>query len=159
MVISAAVLCIIWPKASPPCLLWNISPSVPTGLYALLARLPPTGALAVIRLPNPFRTLADTRGYLPAGALLIKRIAARPGDIVCRHGVTIAVNGRIVARARTADGADRPLPRWSGCSLLTASRVFVLSPHPDSFDGRYFGPLDRRDVLGTALPMWPASQR
>ena len=42
-----------------------------------------TGVLAVIRLPEPFDNLASTRGYLPAGALLIKRVAAGAGDLVC----------------------------------------------------------------------------
>ena len=113
-----------------------------------------TAALAVIRLPEPLRILAETRGYLRKGALLIKPIAAGAGDRVCRHDALVTVNGRIVARARTLDAAGRSLPAWSGCFQLGASDIFVLSADPDSFDGRYMGPIDRAHVMGFAGPIW-----
>ena len=124
------------------------------GLYRLASRPSQTAALAVIRLPEPLRILAETRGYLSKGALLIKPVAAGAGDIVCRHGPLVTVNGRIAARARTLDAARRPLPAWSGCFRLRAGDIFVLSADPDSFDGRYMGPIDRAHVMGFALPIW-----
>jgi type IV secretory pathway protease TraF len=105
-------------------------------------------------LPKALLTLADARGYLPASTLLIKRIAAGAGDLVCRVGQVVIINGRAVARAKIADVHGRPLPRWGGCMQLAASQIFVLSAEPDSFDGRYIGAIDRRHVLGTALPLW-----
>jgi type IV secretory pathway protease TraF len=101
--------------------------------------------------------LADARGYLPAGTLLIKRVIAGDGDLACRLGAIVAVNGQPVAHASAADRLGRPLPRWSGCKHLAAGAVLLLSPVPDSFDGRYFGPLDGSHVLGTALPLWANS--
>jgi type IV secretory pathway protease TraF len=56
-------LAILFPKAGAPVLVWNASPSVPIGLYRLTSRPPLTGALAAIRLPEPLRILAETRGY------------------------------------------------------------------------------------------------
>jgi conjugative transfer signal peptidase TraF len=149
-------------RPSWPLLLWNASASVPIGLYRRTARPPHVGALALLRLPEPGRRLAAARGYLPAGALLIKPVAAAAGDLVCRHGPLVAINARTVARAAHFDRKGRPLPRWSGCRRLTAAQVFLLSPAPDSFDGRYFGPLQRRTLTGTALPVltpsvWTAS--
>jgi conjugative transfer signal peptidase TraF len=141
-------------RPSGPLLLWNASASVPVGLYMRTARPPRVGALVLLRLPLPVRSLAAARGYLPDGALLIKPVAAGAGDLVCRHGPRIAINGRAVARASGADRMGRPLPRWSGCRRLTAQQVFLLSREPDSFDGRYFGPLLRRALTGTALPVW-----
>jgi conjugative transfer signal peptidase TraF len=123
-------------------------------LYRLASRPPRPGALAVIRLPEPVRTLAETRGYLRAGRLLIKPVAAVAGDLVCRHGALITINGQAVAQAKLADTAGRPLPAWSGCIRLADTQVFVLAADPDSFDSRYFGPVDRANVLGTALPVW-----
>jgi type IV secretory pathway protease TraF len=75
-------LAILFPKAGAPVLLWNASPSVPIGLYRLTSGALVTGALAVIRLPEPLRILAQTRGYLRKGALLINRViqsTAPPG--------------------------------------------------------------------------------
>jgi type IV secretory pathway protease TraF len=110
--------------------------------------------LAVIRLPEPFNKLASTRGYLPAGALLIKRVAAGTGDLVCRHGALVTINGRAVARARPFDAAGQPLPRWSGCVSLGTTQIFVLSADPDSFDSRYIRAVNRRDVLSAAVSVW-----
>ena len=147
-------LAAVVPKAGVPILVWNASPSVPIGLYRLTSRPPLPGALAVILLPEPLRILAETRGYLRKGALLIKPVAAGAGDTVCRHGALVTVNGRIVARASTLDAVGRTLPVWSGCFRLAADQIFVLSADPDSFDGRYMGPIDRAQVVGTAQPVW-----
>jgi conjugative transfer signal peptidase TraF len=145
-----AVLC---PKAGAPVILWNASPSVPIGLYRLTSRPSQTVALAVIRLPEPLRMLAETRGYLGKGALLIKPVAGA-ADTVCRHSALVTINGRIAARARTLDAAGRSLPAWSGCVRLRATDIFVLSADADSFDSRYMGPIDSAQVVGFALPIW-----
>jgi conjugative transfer signal peptidase TraF len=147
----------MWPKSSDPLLLWNMSPSVPLGLYYMLPRQPTTGALAVVRLPKPFLDLVATRRYLPTGAFLIKPVAASTGDVVCRHGSIVAVNGRTAAIASSADASCRPLPKWTGCIRLDASEVFVLSAEPHSFDSRYFGPIDRRNVIGAASLVWASN--
>jgi conjugative transfer signal peptidase TraF len=127
---------------------------VPVGLYWVASTAPTTEELAVIRLPNALRALAADRGYLAETALLIKPVAARAGDVVCRHDAAVSINGRAVAHAWTVDGSGRPLPRWAGCVSLAAGQVIALSPRPDSFDGRYFGPIDHSHVIGTARPVW-----
>lgn len=147
-------IALAFPKADAPALLWNASASVATGLYRLTSQPPLTRTLAAIRLPEPLRTLAATRGYLRAGALLIKPVAAGAGDTVCRHGQLVTINGRVAARTKTADQAGRLLPSWSGCFRLGPTDVFVLSQEPDSFDSRYFGPLERRHIVGTVVPLW-----
>jgi conjugative transfer signal peptidase TraF len=157
--LGSALLAVLCPKAAAPVILWNDSPSVPIGLYRLTSRLSQTAALAVIRLPEPLRVLAETRGYLGKGALLIKPVVASAGDTVCRHGALVTINGRIAARARTLDAAGRSLPAWSGCFKLGASDMFVLSADPDSFDSRYMGPIARGHVVGFALPIWVGPSR
>lgn len=114
---------------------------------------PTKGQLAIIRLPEPARTLADIRGYLPARALLIKPVVAGAGDRVCRHGTIITINGWPRVHAKMLDTRQRRLPRWHGCLLLATSQLFVLSTVPGSFDSRYVGPIDRDHVIGTAMPL------
>jgi conjugative transfer signal peptidase TraF len=127
---------------------------VPVGLYWVAPAPPGKGELAAIRLPNALRTLAAARGYLAATALLIKPVTATMGDLVCQHGATVTINGQAAAHASAADGLGRPLPHWTGCITLTAGQVFLLSTAPDSFDSRYFGPIDSAHVLGAAHPIW-----
>lgn len=138
-----------------PRLVWNVSPSAPTGLYvvapgASLRR----GDMAVARMPTPARALAAARHYLPANVPLVKRVAAIPGDTVCAAGTDVLVNGRRVARRRAHDGRGRPMPAWQGCITLQDGTLLLLMDAPDSFDGRYFGPTHARDILGRARLIW-----
>ena len=139
---------------SYPRLLWNTSPSVPVGLDWISSAAPTTSELAVIRLPDAPRALAAARGYLEETALLIKPVAAGVGDLVCRHGAIVSINGQVAAHTKMADERGRQLPRWSDCILLAAGQVLVLTAAPDSFDSRYFGPIDRSHVIGAARPVW-----
>jgi conjugative transfer signal peptidase TraF len=153
-VLVLAALGLTFAHATRPLLILNTSPSVAIGIYWLDPRRPLAGDLAAITLPEPVLTLADARGYLPAGALLIKRLATHTGDVVCRFASTVTINGQLVAVAQTTDRSRRAMPRWSGCSRVAAGQMFVLSDVPSSFDSRYFGKIARRQVLGTALPIW-----
>lgn len=152
--IAIGLLALVWPKATSPVLLWNASYSIPTGLYARTSQAPAKGRLAIIRLPEPERTLAHDRGYLSAGALLIKPVVAGPGNVICRYGGIVSIDGRPRVRAKTIDSRHRQLPRWQKCFRLTASQIFVLSTVPGSFDSRYFGPINRERITGIAVPIW-----
>ena len=56
---------------------------------------------------------------------------------------------------RDRDRRGRALPRWHGCRTLADGQVLlVMTRVPDSFDGRYFGPTLKRDLLGRAIPLW-----
>ena len=69
------------------------------------------------------------------------------------HGITIDGQYGGAARARVRLG--RRLPAWFGCRTLRAGELFVMNPAaPDSFDGRYFGPLKIENVIGRATPVW-----
>ena len=137
-------------------LVWNASASIPIGLYAIRGRRSlQVDERAAIEPPPQLRSLMARRGYLPAGIPLLKRIAATSGQRVCRfhHGVTI--DGQLAGVARARDRRGRSLPVWFGCRTLQHGEIFVMNPaQPDSFDGRYFGPLDAGQVIGRAVPIW-----
>lgn len=147
--------CLALAATPKPRLLWNATASVPVGLYRLL---PPTrlavGELVVVR-PDPVLAsrLAED-GRLPRGVPLIKPIAAGPGQVVCRRGSVVTIDGRRAALALTADGQGRALPAWRGCRTLDAGEAFLLAPAPGSFDGRYFGPTDAGRFVARARPLW-----
>lgn len=135
---------------------WNVSPSVPTGLYAIRGKASlHVGERVAIQPPPALRRLLAERGYLPIGVPLLKRIAAVRGQRICRfrHGVTI--DGSFAGVARTRDRQGRRLPAWFGCRTLRAGELFAMNVDvPDSFDGRYFGVLRLTDVIGRATPFW-----
>ena len=139
----------------PTRLIWNVSESVPLGLYAVRNddRLRP-GVLAAVMPPEPLASWLVEGGYLGRGAPLLKRVEAMPGQRVCRIGGRVTVDGELRAIALEADRLGRPLPRWSGCNVIADWQLFLLNAdHPGSLDGRYFGPLPRTSVLGRAVPL------
>lgn len=133
-----------------PLLIWNASSSVPTGLYWVGQDAPGVGDLAVVQLPPHMAALAAARGYLPRPAYLLKSIVAAAGNRVCRYGAHVFVGGVFTARALATDSRRRPLPRWQGCRMLRAGEVFLLSHQPESFDSRYFGPIQAEHIVGRA---------
>jgi len=138
-----------------PRLVWNASASAPVGLWRIHpdARLR-TGDMVLAHTPVSVRALAAHRHYIPSNVPLVKRIAARDGDDVCALGALIFVNGRPVAERLGRDSRDRPLPWWQGCEMLRGGRLLLLMDRPDSFDGRYFGPVDEDAIIGKATPLW-----
>lgn len=138
-----------------PVLVWNASASVPVGLYAVSSgTLPRVRDLVLVRLPEDARRLASDRRYLPSDTPAIKHVVAAGGDFVCMINGAIYINGRHRAGALHRDSRDRILKPWQGCLRLPADQIFLLNDAPASFDGRYFGPTPRTDVIGILTPLW-----
>jgi conjugative transfer signal peptidase TraF len=143
-----------------PRLLWNASASVPVGLYAIhpAGRLT-AGELLVVRPPVPLAQFMAARRYLALGVPLIKHVAALPGQIVCRARDIITVDGIVEAEALDRDARGLELPVWQGCHTVRSGEVFLMNAGvPDSFDGRYFGPVPDSTIIGSATPLWLPSE-
>lgn len=138
-----------------PRVIWNASASVPIGFYRITPdNDPPVGSLVAIMPPERLARWMVERGYLGENVPLLKHVAGKPGARVCRIGDAVSVDARPIATARTSDRLGRPLPVWQGCRTLRDGELFLLNPaHPDSLDGRYFGPLPADAVLGRARPI------
>ena len=139
-----------------PRLIWNASASAPIGLYSIhqLQRLTDDDLVAV-NPPERLSRFLARRDYLAAGVPLLKRIVARPGQTVCRTGSVITVDGAAMGLTLARDRMGRPLPVWQGCTRIAAGQVFLMNRRvPDSFDGRYFGPLSTAAIIGRAVPLW-----
>jgi len=137
-----------------PILVWNASASAPIGLY-LIENCPlEIGDYALIAPDGTLEKFIAGRGYLPENIPLLKRVAALPGDEICRKGEAIIINETYVAEARIFDSSGRKLPQWSGCITLQTDELFLLNDHERSLDGRYFGSTKADEVIGVAKPVW-----
>ena len=152
----ATILLLSTVGGATPLFIWNASNSVPIGLYRVqpATRLTVTELVAV-RPPDLLAAFLDLNGYLPIGVPMLKRVLALPGQMVCRNGLTIAVDGVDVGDAHERDGHGRPLPAWQGCHVIADGDVFVMNwQSAGSLDGRYFGPLPASAIIGKAVPVW-----
>jgi conjugative transfer signal peptidase TraF len=139
-----------------PRFVWNVSASVPTGLYRVRpARDLTVATLVVAYPPEPLAAWLADGGYLPIGVPLIKPVLALTGQTVCRIGPIITIDGRERGAARERDHSGRPLPVWQGCRVIGTGEVFLMNPDaPASLDGRYFGPIPIAAIAGLAEPLW-----
>ncbi len=160
-VVGVALIAIPTTGILPPFLLFNPSQSAPLGWYRIeaideISR----GDLVVANLLTDASELAAQRGYLPTGIPVIKTIAALDGDLVCEEAGLLQINGLSTVHVLPADRVGRSLPSpWKACRRLQEDEVLLLSNRtPDSFDGRYFGVVQRTDIIGRAVWMGFAGQ-
>jgi len=139
-----------------PRLIWNASESIAVGLYAASpAHGAGRGDLVAIAPPAKLAALMAERRYLPLSLPLLKPVAAIGGQLVCRKGVDISIDGQRVGDALARDRHGRDLPVWHGCHRLGSNELFVMNPASrDSFDGRYFGALPMSAVRARLRPLW-----
>jgi len=102
------------------------------------------------------RDLAQVRQGLGANReWMIKRVGCRPGErlqVDAQHRFTC--DGRPLGSALATDSQGRPLPRFTHNGPVPAGQLFLVGTHPRSYDSRYFGFVDAREILHQALPLW-----
>jgi conjugative transfer signal peptidase TraF len=144
----------------------NTTPSYPRGLYLPLGRAAKVGDLVAFCPSSAVANYGMARGYLDPGRCpsssvpLIKRLAAAVGDQVVIGPSGVTVDGTVLKNSKQLerDGLGRPLPKLRLSATLAARQVLLMSDYEAaSFDGRYFGPLERAGALQSMRPVltWP----
>ena len=148
--VSVSLIVVSSALSSHEVLIWNRTESAPPGLYWRNDSPLALNGWAVVSGKAPAAIWISERGYLAPGWPIIKRVRGLPGDEICRENSNITINKVLVAGALHADSQGNALPDWRGCHRLNEDEVFLLSDHPRSLDGRYFGPTNIEDVRGSA---------
>lgn len=134
--------------------IWNRTGSAPVGLYMLSDEPIARGLWVIVSAQSREAKWVSKRGYIGEDWPLIKRVAALPGDEICREGDTISINHLRIAEALETDSLGSQMPVWHGCSILGDDEVFLLNSHPRSIDGRYFGPTKIANIGGSLRLVW-----
>ena len=102
------------------------------------------------------RDLAQVRQGLNANReRMIKRVGCRPGEwLQVDAEQRFACDGRLLGQALATDSQGRPLPRFTHNGPVPEGQLFLVGTHPRSYDSRYFGFVDAREILHQALPLW-----
>lgn len=121
----------------------NVSGSLPEVFYRVPDR-PTVGDYTQFCSPIPIVALPDGGGC-PGGKLpLLKRVVAAMGDRVDVDAHGVRINGVQLSDSvpKRFGGDGTPLPSAAGTWILDSGKVWVAGEHPDSFDSRYFGPIN-----------------
>lgn len=142
----------------------NTSKSIPLGLYWTSNKPVEKGAY-VLFCPPQVGVIAEAkhRGYLASGfcpgdyGYMMKKILAAKDDAVTISDAGVSVNGALLpfSAPLTLDRAGRPLPRYQFASFVVGnSEVLLMSDvSATSFDGRYFGPVNRSQIKTVIVPV------
>lgn len=142
---------------------FNVTTSLPSGVYHLRDATPAVGRLVMACLEEEASALSLARSYIGRGdcpygtAPVAKVVAAVGGDTVRVSRAGVTVRGRLLANSapREVDSQGHPLPDVRGTYLLALGDVWLYSGYnPKSFDSRYYGPLPDSLLLGEAAPLW-----
>lgn len=104
----------------------------------------------------------DLAYWKPAGALsgikrdiILKMVAAVPGDHLQIQGDRILVNGREVTRGLALVNVYRTsVKALQRDEIVPPGKVFMLGLHPRSDDSRYWGYVDQSQLIGRAYKIW-----
>lgn len=150
-VVSAAALAALAALALPAAedrLLYNHTASVPVGFYLRTDEPLARGSFVTVRAADVAPAAAAARGFNGPRDRFIKRVAALAGDYVCARGDEMTLNGGLSYERRAYDSTGAALPAWEACRVLGPTEVLILGDTADSFDGRYWGPIDVHTIEG-----------
>ena len=133
----------------------NTTKSIPVGFYWMTSDLVKKGSYVIFCPPQiELFDTAKERGYIGPGfcpggyGYMMKRVAAVTNDAVAIGADGVRVNGELLPLSvpRAADKAGRPIPRSeTNWYTVGAFELLLMSDvSGTSFDGRYFGPIDRK---------------
>ncbi len=128
-------------------IVYNDSASMPRGFYLRLSAPPLQGAMVTVRARDVALAYARQRNFAGPRARFIKRVIAVAGARICASGDTVTI-GALTVRRIEKDAQGRSLPLWRGCRLLRSGELFLLGDTADSFDSRYFGAVNERQIEG-----------
>ena len=129
---------------------------IPVGLDGVLALWRDDNRAESARL---FLCAAIGAGFCPsATAYMIKKIVAVARDRVEMSATGVSVNGVLLPHSRPleTDSEGRTLsPIKADISVLNERTVLLMSDYSSkSFDGRYFGLIERSQIIRAVRPVW-----
>jgi conjugative transfer signal peptidase TraF len=132
---------------------YQVSDSVPRGFYLLLPpRFLQRGDLVTFFPPENTEQFLQDKHWVPRSGVLMKYIAALPGDEVCNQNGELLINHVAVAPIYQFYAPEKELPQTPFCGkLLNQQYLLVSTKIARSFDGRYFGPVSERNILHKAV--------
>lgn len=89
------------------------------------------------------------------GVQFVKQVAGTTGDAVAVGLQETRIGDRVVARGLGAADAIGVEPeRFVRRTSVPADSLWMVAPGPQSIDSRYWGPLERSRVIGTAYELF-----
>jgi signal peptidase I len=89
--------------------------------------------------------------YIPDGEKIIKQIVCVEGQELVSSGGKFYCDGELVAVALNKDSSGNAINHFSFNGTIPKNSFFVIGDNPKSYDSRYFGFIERDNVMGVAI--------
>lgn len=101
-----------------------------------------------------FRADGRLAPWIPVGRVVVKQVAGVAGDRVAVTTAGITVNDRPVAEGLALSGKLGQSPQaFIRTETVPGGALWVIGTQPKSFDSRYWGPVDERQIIGRAYAL------
>lgn len=135
----------------------NWSESLPLGLWEVTNERPTVGVYVVL-CPQEIRPFLQVGGVDCTNKLLplLKQIVGVPGDTVEVNRIGVRVNGGPYlphSVPQDYNGNGYPMEPVIGTHRIPPGMYWLAGQHPESYDSRYFGPVDGKRFIRTLKPM------
>lgn len=142
----------------------NYTDSMLKGIYYVTDKEPSNNDIVLVCLPDSIAKFGLSRNYLRRGVCqngsrpILKRVIASVGDLVEAQEHGIRVNGVDINASKilTQDTQHRPLISVLGKTfLLEENEIWLFGENSNnSWDSRYYGPIDIKYVHHVMLPLF-----
>ena len=88
--------------------------------------------------------------YVPEGKMIIKFVACMEGQTISFDGKNYFCDQNYLATVQEKDSKGRYITPSSFTGVIPKDKFWLLANHDKSFDSRYFGLVDRKDIKGIA---------
>jgi conjugative transfer signal peptidase TraF len=134
---------------------YNYTDSLPKGFYRIERKtLYHRGDLLVFKVPEEVRRMVKDRHWLRDNGFLVKPLIGLRGDFVCTRFGRFKVAGHDFGGIEKSDKEGRNLPEYDACGVIQSGFLVGIEGMANSFDSRYYGPIQECSVLGIAVPLW-----
>jgi len=86
--------------------------------------------------------------YYKKGEMFIKYTKCLAGDKLEVKGLKYFCNGKYFGMALTHDSKGKSIKHFVYNGIIPKGKVFMFAPHPKSYDSRYWGFLNKKEIIG-----------
>ena len=121
----------------------NVTDSIPKRVFLIVkGTTPEVGDYVAFRFQGS--------RYYKKGRTFIKVIAGNEGDFLEIKDRCFLLNKKLLGCAKEKDREGRPVEPFAFTDIIPRDKIFVLGISKDSYDSRYFGFVDKNQVIGRA---------
>ena len=163
--ILSLLMFLVYSNSIPQIFIWNVTASVPKGLYLIVERKP--SELHVGDYVS-FKPTAEALNWISENVedqkvidhldslIFLKQVGAMSGDTyeIVSDSKMFYAKDKYIGQASEVTDTGNKLPVLRGKYIVPDGMFLPVGENPNSFDGRYTGPVKIENVIYRVIPIF-----